>query len=125
MSILVGQHIRQMLFSSPLAENVGGRIYLDGLNRECAFPFIVYTYTVENGDETKDYDMDLCQVSVFVFSKDGETSLELADEVRKTLEHSRGDYGEFSVKDTTFEGYRGNLDEDVYVRELNFNIKTY
>lgn len=125
MSILVGQHIRKMLFNSPLADKVGGRIYLDGLNRECTFPFIVYTYTVENGDNTKDYDIDLCQASVFVFSKDGENSLGLANDVRCILEHSKGDYDGFCVLDTAFEGYRGDLDGDVYIRELNFNIKTY
>lgn len=114
-----------MLFESSLADKVGERIFLDGLNRECAFPFIVYAYTVEPGEGTKDYRTDLCQVSVFVFSKDGENSLELADDVRSVLEHSKGVYERFEVEDTTFEGYRGSLEEDVYVRELNFNIKTY
>lgn len=124
MSILVGKHIRTVLFNSQLAEKVGNRIFLDGLNRETAFPFIVYTYNVSKGDETKDGDIDMCQLSIFVFSKDGDSSLELADEVRRLTEHSKGDYDTFSVLDTSFEGYRGSLDEDVYVRELNFNVKT-
>ena len=46
MSILVGRHIRKMLFDSRLADDVNGHIFLDGLNRECDFPFIVYNYTV-------------------------------------------------------------------------------
>lgn len=124
MSILVGKHIRKMLFESSLAEKVGGRIFLEGLNRDCPFPFIVYTYTVEPDEGTKDYRTDTCQVSVFVFSKDGEESLELAEEVRNVLQYSKGDYEQFRVVKTTFEGYRGSLEEDVYVRELDFNIKT-
>jgi hypothetical protein len=68
--------------------------------------------------------MDNCLVNVYVFSKDGDSSLELADEVRRLLEHSEGDYEGFSVLDTEFSSYRGSLEEDVYVRELEFNIKT-
>lgn len=125
MSILVGKHIKEILFSSSLAEKVGNRIFLEGLNRETSFPFIVYTYNVERGDETKDGEMDNCQLTVYIFSKDGDSSLELAHEARKVLEHSKGDYTKFSVLDTTFESYIGRLEEDVFVRELNFNIKTY
>lgn len=125
MSILVGKHIRKMLHESALRDKVGGRIFMDGLNRETDFPFVVYTYTVSKDEGTKDGDQDLCQVSVFVFSKDGEESLELANDVRKALEHSEGYYEEFSVVDTEFESYRGGLEADVYERELNFNIKTY
>lgn len=125
MSILVGKHIRKVLHESILRDKVGGRIFMDGLNRETEFPFVVYTYTVSKDEGTKDGDQDLCQVSVFVFSKDGEESLELANDVRKALEHSEGYYEEFSVVDTEFESYRGGLEADVYERELNFNIKTY
>lgn len=125
MSILVGKHIKNILFNSTLADKIGDRIFLDGLNRETTFPYIVYTYTVGKDEGTKDGDMDSCQVSVFVFSKDGDSSLELADEVRRLMEHSKGDYGTFSVLDTEFESYRGALDEDIYTRELTFNIKTY
>lgn len=125
MSILVGKHIKEILFSSSLAEKVGNRIFLEGLNRETSFPFIVYTYNVERGDETKDGEMDNCQLTVYIFSKDGDSSLELAHEARKLLEHSKGDYANFSVLDTFFESYIGRLEEDVFVRELNFNIKTY
>ena len=125
MSILVGKHIKEILFSSSLAEKVGNRIFLEGLNRETSFPFIVYTYNVERGDETKDGEMDNCQLTVYIFSKDGDSSLELAHEARKLLEHSKGEYANFSVLETLFESYIGRLEEDVFVRELNFNIKTY
>lgn len=125
MSILVAQHIKEVLFNSSLAEKVGNRIFLEGLSRETSFPFIIYTYNVENGDSTKDGDMDNCQLTVYIFSKEGDSSLELAHEARKVLEHSKGDYTKFSVLDTTFESYIGRLEEDVFVRELNFNIKTY
>lgn len=124
MSVLVGKHIKNMLFNSELANKVDNKIYLDGLNRETSFPFIVYTYSVTPELGTKDGNMDNCLVNVYVFSKDGDSSLELADEVRRLLEHSEGDYEGFSVLDTEFSSYRGSLEEDVYVRELEFNIKT-
>lgn len=113
-----------MLFNSSLSDKVGDRIYLEGLNRETSFPFIVYTYSVSPELGTKDGGMDSCNAIVYVFSKDGDSSLELADEVRRLLEFSNGEYGSFSVSDTEFNGYRGSLDEDIYVRELEFTIKT-
>lgn len=125
MSILVGKHIRKVLHESTVRDKVGGRIFMDGLNRDTEFPYIVYTYTVGEDEGTKDGDEDLCKVSVFVFSIDGEESLELAHEVRKALEHSGGDYEGFTVADTEFESYQGGLDAGVYERELVFNIKTY
>lgn len=124
MSILVGKHVKNILFNSNLSERVENRIFLDGLSRETTFPFIIYTYNVDGGEGTKDGDIDLCQLSVFVFSKQGDDSLELAHEVRRLLEHSKGDYSEFSVLDTVFDSYIGSLEDDIYVRELNFTIKT-
>ena len=125
MSILVGKHIRTKLFESPLAEKVGGRIFLDGLNRDTICPYVIYSYSVSKGDETKDGDMDVCQVSVYVYSRNGEESLELANDIRKALDNTSGDYGDFGVLNTTFESYRGVWNAGEYERELNFNIKTY
>ena len=124
MSILVGKHIRKVLHESAVRNKVGGRIFMDGLNREEEFPYVVYTYTISKGEETKDGNEDLCQVSVFVFSKDGEESLEIAHDVRMALEGSTGDYDRFCVTNTEFESYRGGLEADVYERELNFNVVT-
>ena len=52
MSILVGKHIRKVLHESAVRDKVGGRIFMDGLNRETEFPFIVYTYTVSKDERT-------------------------------------------------------------------------
>lgn len=122
MSILVGKHIKKVLFGGNL--NVGDRIFLEGLNRETSYPYIIYSYSVIPEIGTKDGGMDYCQLVISIFSKDGDSSLELADKVRRLLENSSGDYGTFSVIDTKFESYRGVLNEDVYERELEFTIKT-
>lgn len=126
MSILVGKHIREVLNgSSSLTEKVGDRIFLDGLNRDTSFPYIVYTYAVNPDEGNKDYEVDSCNVSVYIYAKDGELSLELADEVRQLLSHSTGSYERFTVQEATFESYNGSLNGDVYERELVFTIKTY
>lgn len=122
MSILVGKHIKKVLYGGNL--NVGDRIFLEGLARETSYPYIIYSYSVTPEIGTKDGGMDNCQLVISIFSKDGDSSLELADKVRRLLENSRGDYGTFSVIDTEFGSYRGGLNEDVYERELEFTIKT-
>ena len=122
MSILVGKHIKKVLFGGNL--NVGDRIFLEGLDRETSYPYIIFSYSVIPEIGTKDGGMDNCQLVISIFSKDGDSSLELADKVRRLLENSSGDYGNFSVIDTEFGSYRGGLNEGVYERELEFTIKT-
>lgn len=126
MSILLAQHIKKVLFDSEVSEMVGGRIFLEGLNRDTLFPFIIYEYSITpDGDSNKDADIDDCSLSVSIFAKEGDSSLEIADEVRKALNGSTGTYDKFEVVNTEFSSYSGRLDEDVYVRELSFNVKTY
>lgn len=124
MSILVAKHIKRVLSADSLKAKVGDRVFLEGLNRETEFPFVVYTYSVTAGEGTKDADSYNCQTEVFVFSREGDTSLEIADEIRKLLEHSKGEYDQFEVVDTEFVSYEGSLDEDIYTRKLVFNIIT-
>lgn len=124
MSILVGQHIKSMLHHDSITQKVGNKIFLDGLNRETTYPYIVYSYSITPDLGTKDGGMDNCSVYVAIYSNDGEESLELADDVRRCLEFSKGEYDKFSVIDTEFSSYRGSLIEGVYMRELEFNIKT-
>lgn len=124
MSILVAKHIKKMLSDSSLTDKVGDRIFLEGLSRETSYPYIIYSYSITPELGTKDGGMDNCQLLVSICSKDGDSSLELAQEVRRLLEFSNGDYDSFSVINTEFSSYRGGLNDGVYERELEFTIKT-
>ena len=59
----------KVLFGGNL--NVGDRIFLEGLNRETSYPYIIYSYSVMPELGTKDGGMDNCQVIISIFSKDG------------------------------------------------------
>lgn len=122
MSILIGKHIKKVL--SKLSDKVSGGIFLEGLNRDANHPYIVYEYTVQPDAETKDGNMFVCNVSVKIYSTDGDSSIELAEEVRKLMVKSESANDEFMTLGTEFVNYRGSLDEGVYERELEFNIKT-
>lgn len=123
MSILVGKHIKKVL--SRLEREVKGGIYLEGLNRETDFPYMIYNYTVQPDEGTKDGVTYNCNVNINIYSLDGDSSIELAEKVRKEMEDSDYVYDDFIILGTEFVSYRGSLDGDVYTREIEFNIKTY
>jgi len=123
MSILVGKHIKSVL--SRLERKVKGGIYLEGLNREADFPYMIFSYTVQPDEGTKDGGTYNCNVNINIYSLDGDSSIELAEEVRKEMEDSDYVYDDFIILSSEFVSYRGALDGDVYTRELEFNIKTY
>lgn len=122
MSILIGKHIKEVL--SKLSNKVSGGIFLEGLNRDTNYPYIVYDYTVQPDAETKDGNTFNCNVSIKIYSTDGDSSIELAEEVRKTMVESETASDEFEILETEFVNYQGSLDEGVYKREIEFNIKT-
>ena len=122
MSILIGKHIKEVL--SKLSNKVSGGIFLEGLNRDTNYPYIVYDYTVQPDAETKDGNTFNCNVSIKIYSTDGDSSIELAEEVRKTMVESETTSDEFEILETEFVNYQGSLDEGVYRREIEFNIKT-
>ena len=122
MSILIGKHIKEVL--SKLSNKVSGGIFLEGLNRDTNYPYIVYDYTVQTDAETKDGNTFNCNVSIKIYSTDGDSSIELAEEVRKTMVESETTSDEFEILETEFVNYQGSLDEGVYKREIEFNIKT-
>lgn len=122
MSILIGKYIKEVL--SKLSNKVSGGIFLEGLNRDTNYPYIVYDYTVQPDAETKDGNTFNCNVSIKIYSTDGDSSIELAEEVRKTMVESETASDEFEILETEFVNYQGSLDEGVYKREIEFNIKT-
>lgn len=122
MSILIGKHIKEVL--SKFSNKVSGGIFLEGLNRDTNYPYIVYDYTVQPDAETKDGNTFNCNVSIKIYSTDGDSSIELAEEVRKTMVESETTSDEFEILETEFVNYQGSLDEGVYKREIEFNIKT-
>lgn len=122
MSILLAKHIRHVL--SEMSDKVFGGIFLDGLNRETVYPYIIYQYNVSPDTSTKDGDIYNCNVTISIYSKEGDISLEMADEVKNLMLTTRSNEKEFEVLGVEFSGYRGNLDVDVYERELEFKIKT-
>ena len=122
MSILLAKFIKRAL--STLGDNVKGGIFLDGLNREPVFPYIIYQYNVSPDTSTKDGSIYSCDVTISIFSKDGDTSLELAEQVRLAMLQTKNTSTQFDILDVVFTGYRGSLDVDEYERVVEFNIKT-
>lgn len=125
MSILLAQHINAVLTGS-VSTDVGGRIYLEGADNDIQMPYIVYDYVVNSGNVTKDrLNRDTCVVTVNIYDRDGVDSLELADEIRAAfMSNAEAIYADFNVTDTEFDTYTGQLVDGIYIRSLQFTIKT-
>lgn len=125
MSVLLASHINSVL-TGAVSEDVGGRIYLEGCDNDVEMPYIIYDYSVASAEITKDIlQRDTCDVTVNIYDRDGVASLELAQDIRDAfMENATGDYASYSVTDTEFESYNGQLVEGIYIRTLRFTIKT-
>lgn len=125
MSVLLASHINAVL-TEAVADEVGGRIFLEGADNEVQLPYIVYGYSVLSANATKDIIMcDTCDVDISIYDRDGVSSLELAEDVRHAFqETATAEYPAYSVIDTEFGSYNGQLVEGIYIRTLRFTIKT-
>lgn len=85
-------------------------------------PFIVYTKdNVTNITSTKDgFSEDVLQFTIWIVSETYFTSLEIANEVRKTFEHKKLKTDDYSVTDCIMTSINESFEENAYLQILSF-----
>lgn len=126
MSLLVAKHINAKLSSSKeLKKIVKDRMFPVAVTKETEFPFVVYERDGVSPERTKDYIVgDTVQESVYVFASSYLEAVKIADMIRKSLDNSIGDYGEFEVTECEMIGSEEAYSENTFLQKLVFSIKT-
>ena len=126
MSLSISEHIRKRLSECPeLTAKVGNRMFPIAVNAETRFPFIVYERIAVIPNSTKDGDDgDTVTENVYVFSESYSESVQIAEIVRKALDHSKGDYGNYEIDECIMTAADEAHDENIYMQQLVFTIQT-
>ena len=129
MSLLIGKHIKDVLYSDEeIISRVERRIYpLVIPEGTPGYPFIVFQNLGVQPDYTKDgSDQDDVSVQITVIGKKYDESVELANIVRYDFEGLSADYKEFTVNEceVSSSGEEYVMEVDAYAVKIVFNFKT-
>lgn len=123
-SIYIGKVIYDELTSnSALTESVGTKIYPLIAEQTTTYPFIVYNRdSITNKTYTKDgYCEDTVSFTVNCVSTDYSQGLDIANEVRKTLEKIRIDDERMTIYNCRINSIDESYTDNAYVQTLSFN----
>ena len=100
----IGKVIYELLSKNEeLKKVVDTKIYPLIANETTSFPFIIYKRTSIVNDGNKDYQSKYAMINLIVVDNEYEGSVQIAELVRKAIEHKRGKIADFMVEDITIE----------------------
>lgn len=131
-TLLITQYVRQFLLEDEyVASKVCDRVFpLDAL-QGTSFPFIVITRQSTTFDDSKDgYYQENIPVQVTIVGQTYNQTVELANGVRKALEHKeycvneeQNDTDEINIVDSKLVGCYESLYNNAYIQQLDFNFE--
>jgi len=129
----IGLAIYNILYNSgsgDVFDLVGSRIYPNVATQKSAFPFIVYTVTGVDPNDTKDgvSTVDGNSFMVLCYSETYTQVADLAQKSRIALDRKSGTYNTVEVQTIQFTGYDEDFDikgdgQGVYVQTVSFNLR--
>lgn len=125
-SLLIGKYIYKLLSEDEvLSKSVTPkRIFPLVANADTTYPFIVYCRTGLNVEYCKDGMVeDIVEVQVVAVSDKYVESLDVANQIRSTLELRRYKDADIFIRDCRLSSVQEEFMEDAFVQRLTFTIK--
>lgn len=120
----IGKVIYELLSKNEeLKKVVDTKIYPLIANETTSFPFIIYKRTGIVNDGNKDYQSKYAMINLIVVDNEYEGSVQIAELVRKAIEHKRGKIADFMVEDITIENAIEDYVDDAFIQELTIKIE--
>ena len=120
----IGKVIYELLSKNEeLKKVVDTKIYPLIANETTSFPFIIYKRTSIVNDGNKDYQSKYAMINLIVVDNEYEGSVQIAELVRKAIEHKRGKIADFMVEDITIEDAIEDYVDDAFIQELTIKIE--
>lgn len=120
----ISEHIHKILNqSASLKRLIGDKIYPIATKREVDFPFVVY----QRDSIAPEYDKSgkatvTTTVNVYVLAETYTESVEIAEEVIKSLNRVYADYDKFAVIGASLTSANEDYVSQTYVQQLTFNF---
>lgn len=120
----IGKVIYELLSNNTeLQKVVNTKIYPLIANETTTFPFIIYKRTGIVNDGNKDYQSKYAMISIIIVDDEYEGSVQVAELVRKAIEHKRGKIADFTVEDITIEDAVEEFVDNAFIQELTIKIE--
>ena len=122
-AILIGKHIYSFLKNDATISGLcGNRIYAVVAEQGTNYPFIVYyRSTVQSNNFTKDgFNEDSVEFSVIAVSDKYNTSVDIANQIRKVLEKRRLDCSDMIISNVRLVDIDESWSDNAYIQTLNF-----
>lgn len=120
----IGKVIYELLSKNEeLKKVVDTKIYPLIADETTSFPFIIYRRTSIVNDGNKDYQSEYAMINLIVVDNEYESSVQIAELVRKAIEHKRGKIADFMVEDITIENAIEDYVDDAFIQELTIKIE--
>lgn len=126
-SLLVGKYIYKLLSEDEVlsAKVTPKKIFPLVANADTTYPFIVYARTGLVVDYCKDGTVEnRIEFQVLAVSENYVESLEVANQIRRTLELIRYKDDDICIRECKISSVQEEYMEDAFIQRLNFTIKT-
>lgn len=122
-SLQIGKVIYTLLDVDFIHKVVGNKIYPLIADATTTYPFIMYRRTRLIPENNKDYTNESVLCEVFVIADNYKESVELAELVRKALEHKSGLISGIDVEDIILEDCSEEYIDNSFLQSMNFKIE--
>lgn len=122
-SINIGKVIYNILANDEtLTTLVNKRIFPLVAEQGTLYPFIIYRRTNIDTNSNKDENGEIIYVELNIVSNNYQNSVEVAEQVRKILEHKSGTYSEIEIDDIEINSASEEFSEDGFIQNITLKI---
>lgn len=123
-SLQIGKAIKELLLSnSNLVNKISDKVYPLIADQSTTYPFIIYRRAALVESSNKDMRGDEIQVEVYVVSDTYDSSIQIAELVRKSVEGKKGKFGDFKIEDIYITDAVESYEDNAFVQMITLKIQ--
>ena len=125
-TLQIGKIIKTLLLSNEqLKSYIEDKVYPLIADTSTTYPFIIYRRSAIVNSSTKDDADESVNVEIYIVSDTYEKSISIAELVRSTLEHRKGNFeDDFYIDDIIITDASESYEGDAFVQAITITIQT-
>lgn len=124
-TLQIGKIIKKLLLSNEqLKSYIGDKVYPLIADTSTTYPFIIYRRSAIVNSSTKDDADESVNVEIYIVCDKYDQSISIAELVRSTLEHRKGNFEDLYIDDIIITDASESYEGDAFVQNLTITIKT-
>lgn len=124
-TLQIGKVIKNLLLSNErLKSYIGDKVYPLIADTSTTYPFIIYRRSAIVNSSTKDDTDESVNVEIYIVCDKYDQSISIAELVRSTLEHRKGNFEDLYIDDIIITDASESYEGDAFVQYLTITIIT-